>query len=535
MPNMYIYNAKKSMNIEQMNKLSGSNPDSGHNLNSVKDKFTTAKMIVEDDMSAQIMETVQPDHVKPTIIPSNPYLYKKPNANVSIDIPNMIANVHDSDGTDTTSSCDNSVHDVMTERMSVVSNNSDTDDYGEDHVLTTSAMKVQSAAKKASESSEGNFNDYSNIYIRSNKKAAQKKRKRTNYKDPKNAEKLQNALNVMLCRSNIDMRQLLGKSYVDDEGNEIRKTLDLKTVSKLFDVPYNTLRDNYLKITQGSVIVKESTRARKLEMEAMQRTTDVKTSVKPTLSKEAAFTDDKQPNEIEEVEAQLSKKLKSSHSSTASPAVAPTEMPATASVPVVPTPTIPGLTVAQSAQIFAQEEARTSLMSLAMMQSRLLQSAFLSANPNAVPQNFPAGAANPMMMNPFLNPAAMDKSMQSMWYPALFPWSMFTSFPQLASYPVQPFVMPQANSSISTKRPYNKKPKLAKRPYGDVFPNDSNDTTNSSENMSDPTMNEPASILASLGSTDFNFGRIVPQSEASTPGVDASPLLGIINGSTVTA
>ena len=46
--------------------------------------------------------------------------------------------------------------------------------------------------------------------------------------DPNNAVRLENALKVMI-----------------DQNVEGAK--DLKSVSKVFDVPYNTLRDNYLK------------------------------------------------------------------------------------------------------------------------------------------------------------------------------------------------------------------------------------------------------------------------------------------------
>lgn len=267
----------------------------------------------------------------------------------------------------------------------------------------------------------------------------------------------------------------------------------------------------------------------------------MKAPIKATPSKEtSALIEEKKSYHVEEVETQLNKRLKSNHSS--SPAVKPVDTPAaapsTASVPIVPTPTIPGLTPAQSAQVFAQEEARTSLMSLAVMQNRLLQTALLSANPNAVPPNFPAGTPNPLMMNPFLNPATVDKSMQSLWYPALFPWSMFTSFPQLASYPVASYVMPQANMPNTAKKPSNKKTKVSKRTYNEMHSNDCIDAMNSTVTM-DPNMNEPASILASLGSTNFNFGHTLTQQSDGQGGNNdsdpSSPLLGIINGATVTA
>jgi hypothetical protein len=55
------------------------------------------------------------------------------------------------------------------------------------------------------------------------------KRKRTNYRDPENAAKLTTAL-AMLIQNQQDGRPL-----------------EIKSVAKLFAVPYNTLRDNFLK------------------------------------------------------------------------------------------------------------------------------------------------------------------------------------------------------------------------------------------------------------------------------------------------
>ena len=46
--------------------------------------------------------------------------------------------------------------------------------------------------------------------------------------DPNNAIKLENAVKVMIDQN-------------------IEGAKDLKSVSKMFDVPYNTLRDNYLR------------------------------------------------------------------------------------------------------------------------------------------------------------------------------------------------------------------------------------------------------------------------------------------------
>ena len=56
-----------------------------------------------------------------------------------------------------------------------------------------------------------------------------KKRKRTNYKDPERLAILTEAVNVLVGRLNSD------------------QPLDMRSVSKRFNIPYNTLRDNYLK------------------------------------------------------------------------------------------------------------------------------------------------------------------------------------------------------------------------------------------------------------------------------------------------
>ncbi len=68
-----------------------------------------------------------------------------------------------------------------------------------------------------------------NQHFDDNKDDASKKRKRTNYKDPENSSKLNAALNALINQQ-------------DGEGQK-----DLKTVSKLYNLPYNTLRDNFLK------------------------------------------------------------------------------------------------------------------------------------------------------------------------------------------------------------------------------------------------------------------------------------------------
>ena len=56
------------------------------------------------------------------------------------------------------------------------------------------------------------------------------KRPRTNYKDPENSAKLSAALSMLINR---------------DGDAQIMK--DIKSVAQLFGVPYNTLRDNYIR------------------------------------------------------------------------------------------------------------------------------------------------------------------------------------------------------------------------------------------------------------------------------------------------
>lgn len=71
------------------------------------------------------------------------------------------------------------------------------------------------------------------------------KRPRTNYKDPTNHTKLMNAINFM-------------KSSHGSEGQQGRR--DLKSVSKLFGLPYNTLRDNYLRYASHVRVTSEMTK-----------------------------------------------------------------------------------------------------------------------------------------------------------------------------------------------------------------------------------------------------------------------------------
>eukprot|EP00595_Chromulina_sp_UTEXLB2642_P001150 CAMPEP_0196762850 /NCGR_PEP_ID=MMETSP1095-20130614/2913_1 /TAXON_ID=96789 ORGANISM="Chromulina nebulosa, Strain UTEXLB2642" /NCGR_SAMPLE_ID=MMETSP1095 /ASSEMBLY_ACC=CAM_ASM_000446 /LENGTH=170 /DNA_ID=CAMNT_0042114803 /DNA_START=257 /DNA_END=769 /DNA_ORIENTATION=- len=72
------------------------------------------------------------------------------------------------------------------------------------------------------------------------KSDGKKKRKRTNYKDPENASKLASALSVMI-----------------NQHDSTETPMDMKTVARMFDVPYNTLRDNYLKLTNGQPLYKK--------------------------------------------------------------------------------------------------------------------------------------------------------------------------------------------------------------------------------------------------------------------------------------
>lgn len=59
--------------------------------------------------------------------------------------------------------------------------------------------------------------------------ASGKRRRRTNYRDPENAAKLTTALGILIKQK------------------EENKPQDLKSIASHFGLPYNTLRDNYLK------------------------------------------------------------------------------------------------------------------------------------------------------------------------------------------------------------------------------------------------------------------------------------------------
>lgn len=56
------------------------------------------------------------------------------------------------------------------------------------------------------------------------------RKRRTNYRKPENAAKLNAAVNALIMQKQ------------DPNGPQ-----DIRTVSKLFNIPYNTLRDNYIR------------------------------------------------------------------------------------------------------------------------------------------------------------------------------------------------------------------------------------------------------------------------------------------------
>jgi hypothetical protein len=62
-----------------------------------------------------------------------------------------------------------------------------------------------------------------------------KRRRRTNYRDPENAAKLTTALGILIKQK------------------EENKPQDLKSIASHFGLPYNTLRDNYLKYVHYAV------------------------------------------------------------------------------------------------------------------------------------------------------------------------------------------------------------------------------------------------------------------------------------------
>mmetsp|Transcript_29358 Transcript_29358/g.41874 ORF Transcript_29358/g.41874 Transcript_29358/m.41874 type:complete len:290 (+) Transcript_29358:47-916(+) len=88
-----------------------------------------------------------------------------------------------------------------------------------------------------------NHSDFSEVSIKNSSKRSNEsqekrvgKRPRTNYKDPENSAKLNAALSMLINQ--------------DGEGQIIK---DIKSVAKIFGVPYNTLRDNFLRLNFISI------------------------------------------------------------------------------------------------------------------------------------------------------------------------------------------------------------------------------------------------------------------------------------------
>lgn len=69
------------------------------------------------------------------------------------------------------------------------------------------------------------------MYYENGGDSSASKKRRTNYKNPENSAKLSAAINM-----------LLNQQTEDSNGQR-----DLKSISKMFNIPYNTLRDNYLR------------------------------------------------------------------------------------------------------------------------------------------------------------------------------------------------------------------------------------------------------------------------------------------------
>lgn len=62
------------------------------------------------------------------------------------------------------------------------------------------------------------------------------KKRRTNYRRPENAAKLNAAVNALIMQK-----------------QDSQAPKDIRSVSKIFNIPYNTLRDNYLRVTTGDI------------------------------------------------------------------------------------------------------------------------------------------------------------------------------------------------------------------------------------------------------------------------------------------
>jgi len=94
------------------------------------------------------------------------------------------------------------------------------------HEEMPNVMEIErESTKNSSDSTEG-----SNKRTIESQEKKIGKRPRTNYKDPENSAKLNAALSMLINQ--------------DGEGQIIK---DIKSVAKLFGVPYNTLRDNFLR------------------------------------------------------------------------------------------------------------------------------------------------------------------------------------------------------------------------------------------------------------------------------------------------
>lgn len=109
------------------------------------------------------------------------------------------------------------------------------------HLLNPAAAMAQSASNMNVMTPQGMTSNYqlyiqppagghmAMYYDQTHDDSANKKR-RTNYKNPENSAKLNAAINMLI-------------NQMDDQSGH----KDLKSISKMFNIPYNTLRDNYLK------------------------------------------------------------------------------------------------------------------------------------------------------------------------------------------------------------------------------------------------------------------------------------------------
>jgi hypothetical protein len=99
-------------------------------------------------------------------------------------------------------------------------------------IASQDKTEIQSAVSPI-DNLNNNTLDTNNKTSNNNKKSSNDKpfkKSRTNYKKPENAAKLNAAVNALVLNRHDPFAQQ-----------------DIRTVSKLYDIPYNTLRDNYLK------------------------------------------------------------------------------------------------------------------------------------------------------------------------------------------------------------------------------------------------------------------------------------------------